>query len=126
MFFVSSRRRHTRCAVVTGVQTCALPIFVEARTGEAALELLQRSAFDLLITDMVMPTVDGAAVIHAARARRSDLPVICISGYTPESIAKEVEAIPNLHFLAKPFTLNQLAGNIGKTPGRAKIGRIGL
>src|SRR3546814_14476829 len=67
------------------------PLFrsVEARTGEAALELLQRSAFDLLITDMVMPTVDGAAVIHAARARRSDLPVICISGYTPESIAKE-------------------------------------
>src|SRR3546814_3751632 len=32
-FFFSSRRRHTRCALVTGVQTCALPIFPEIRTG---------------------------------------------------------------------------------------------
>src|SRR3546814_6373530 len=31
MFFVSSRRRHTRCALVTGVQTCALPIFEKRR-----------------------------------------------------------------------------------------------
>src|SRR3546814_5417331 len=31
MFFFSSRRRHTRCALVTGVQTCALPIYVERR-----------------------------------------------------------------------------------------------
>src|SRR3546814_7012863 len=33
-FFFSSRRRHTRCALVTGVQTCALPIFLDARTME--------------------------------------------------------------------------------------------
>src|SRR3546814_5336277 len=33
LFFFSSRRRHTRCALVTGVQTCALPIFDEARKG---------------------------------------------------------------------------------------------
>src|SRR3546814_6111542 len=36
-FFFSSRRRHTRCALVTGVQTCALPIFVEAASVHAAL-----------------------------------------------------------------------------------------
>src|SRR3546814_2115913 len=33
MLFFSSRRRHTRCALVTGVQTCALPIFVDAAAG---------------------------------------------------------------------------------------------
>src|SRR3546814_11897925 len=33
MFFFSSRRRHTRCALVTGVQTCALPIFIAHRSG---------------------------------------------------------------------------------------------
>src|SRR3546814_7141388 len=33
-FFFSSRRRHTRCALVTGVQTCALPIFVDPRTNQ--------------------------------------------------------------------------------------------
>src|SRR3546814_16386525 len=35
-FFFSSRRRHTRCALVTGVQTCALPIFLQAATSTAA------------------------------------------------------------------------------------------
>src|SRR3546814_6422386 len=35
VFFFSSRRRHTRCALVTGVQTCALPIFVESAYGVA-------------------------------------------------------------------------------------------
>src|SRR3546814_18699046 len=33
-FFFSSRRRHTRCALVTGVQTCALPIFPESKSGD--------------------------------------------------------------------------------------------
>src|SRR3546814_8600130 len=36
LFFFSSRRRHTRCALVTGVQTCALPIFFDL-TGKAVL-----------------------------------------------------------------------------------------
>src|SRR3546814_2776366 len=35
-FFFSSRRRHTRCALVTGVQTCALPIWSKVRTSVAA------------------------------------------------------------------------------------------
>src|SRR3546814_10654489 len=35
-FFFSSRRRHTRCALVTGVQTCALPIFHQSRIGHIA------------------------------------------------------------------------------------------
>src|SRR3546814_1966215 len=37
-FFFSSRRRHTRCALVTGVQTCALPIYADLRVYEMALE----------------------------------------------------------------------------------------
>src|SRR3546814_6931425 len=36
LFFVSSRQRHTRCALVTGVQTCALPIYLESVTHGAA------------------------------------------------------------------------------------------
>lgn len=85
---------------------------IEARTGEAALEILRASKFDLLITDMVMPKVGGAEVIKAARAADPSLPVICISGYTQESVAREVESIENLHFLAKPFSLKQLAGTV--------------
>src|SRR3546814_5997573 len=43
MFFFSSRRRHTRCALVTGVQTCALPIFEERFTGRPTLLILDEA-----------------------------------------------------------------------------------
>src|SRR3546814_3712149 len=44
VFFVSSRRRHTRCALVTGVQTCALPIFSAYVASKAALDAFSRCA----------------------------------------------------------------------------------
>src|SRR3546814_9326222 len=40
-FFFSSRRRHTRCALVTGVQTCALPILAQAQTPPTAMQTAQ-------------------------------------------------------------------------------------
>src|SRR3546814_3805394 len=44
VFFVSSRRRHTRCALVTGVQTCALPIYPRSRARLAEFGLLEKLA----------------------------------------------------------------------------------
>ena len=85
---------------------------IEARNGEAALELMDSEKFDLLITDMVMPRVGGAEVIREARRKHGNIPVICISGYTEESILREVEAIENVTFLPKPFSLQQLAGKV--------------
>lgn len=85
---------------------------VEAHNGEDALELLRDENFDLLITDMIMPNVNGAAVIAAARETRPELPVICISGYTEESIAKEMDNFADLRFLAKPFSPQDLAGMV--------------
>src|SRR3546814_2619428 len=69
MFFFSSRRRHTRCALVTGVQTCALPIyFVEAHhrrskgtqvdVGRAAL--VPTPAPNIVINNVPVPGFDGA------------------------------------------------------------------
>ena len=58
---------------------------------------------------MVMPKVGGVEVIKAARVGDPDLPVICISGYTQESTAREVESMDNVYFLPKPFSLKQLA-----------------
>ncbi len=85
---------------------------IEAKTGEAALELLDGGPYDLLVTDMVMPRVDGAQVIRAARKLLPDLPVICISGYTEDSVLKEVESLDKLRFLSKPFSLKQLASAV--------------
>lgn len=84
----------------------------EARTGEAALEILEQQRFDLLLTDMVMPKVDGATLIRRAREKSPDLPVVCISGYTRESMAREIDGLENLRFLSKPFSLKQLAATV--------------
>src|SRR3546814_2017555 len=47
VFFFSSRRRHTRCALVTGVQTCALPILVDV-----SADAVRRAVDDCLVTDL--------------------------------------------------------------------------
>ncbi len=61
---------------------------------------------------MVMPRVDGAKLIREARKCMPDLPVICISGYTEECVAQEVEALRQVYFLPKPFSLKQLAAKV--------------
>ena len=74
--------------------------------------MLGNARFDLLITDMVMPKVGGMEVMKAVRAEDPNIPVVCISGYTLESVVHEVESIENLIFLAMPFSLKQLAGTV--------------
>src|SRR3546814_19710637 len=54
MFFFSSRRRHTRCALVTGVQTCALPIFI--KKAEGGYETLYQTT-EILAAPLVYPLV---------------------------------------------------------------------
>lgn len=87
-------------------------IVTEARTGAAALEILAERTFDLLVTDMMMPEVDGATLIKTARVDMPELPVVCISGYTQESVAEEITALPKVYFLPKPFSLKQLAAKV--------------
>ena len=88
---------------------------IEASNGEGALELLEKGeAIDILITDIVMPGVDGPSLIRQVREQRPDLKVICISGYTEDSFRKRLDTDGNMnvHFLPKPFSLQQLAGKV--------------
>lgn len=87
-------------------------IVTEARTGAGALDILKDETFDLLITDMMMPEVDGATLIKEARKSFPELPVVCISGYTEETVAAEVSELPKIQFLPKPFSLKQLAAKV--------------
>src|SRR3546814_2407219 len=61
LFFFSSRRRHTSCALVTGVQTCALPIFVADIS-----EMDQVKAGDILVTDMTDPNWEPVMKLASA------------------------------------------------------------
>jgi two-component system, cell cycle sensor histidine kinase and response regulator CckA len=83
-----------------------------AENGEAALEILGREdAIDLMISDVVMPTMDGPTTVRAARKMHPKLPILFISGYAEEQLRKSID-IPNVSFLAKPFSVQQLAETV--------------
>ena len=67
---------------------------------------------DLMITDAVMPEMDGPTLIRIIRETRPELPVICISGYAEEAFRQRLGESTDIHFLPKPFSLAQLAGKV--------------
>jgi two-component system, cell cycle sensor histidine kinase and response regulator CckA len=87
---------------------------LEARSGEAALELMDQTSekIDLLITDVVMPKMDGPGLVREVRETHPDMKVIFISGYTEDSFRQRLDSDSNIHFLPKPFSLKQLATKV--------------
>ena len=80
-----------------------------ANDGEQGLEVLAaHDGIDLLISDVVMPNMDGPAMVARARVSHPHLPVLFMSGYAEEQLRKSID-IANVAFLPKPFSVNQLA-----------------
>jgi two-component system cell cycle sensor histidine kinase/response regulator CckA len=80
-----------------------------ADNGEEALEILSRGEpIDLLISDVVMPGMDGPTVVREARKSRPDLKILFMSGYAEEQLRKSID-IENVNFLPKPFSVIELA-----------------
>ncbi|WP_298673638.1 ATP-binding protein [uncultured Sphingomonas sp.] len=82
---------------------------LSAENGEVALELLETcQAPDLLISDVVMPTMDGPTMARHARERYPQLPILFMSGYAEEQLRRSID-LENVSFLPKPFSVQQLA-----------------
>ncbi|MEC3909899.1 ATP-binding protein [Sphingobium sp. CR2-8] len=80
-----------------------------ANDGEQGLEVLGGTEkIDLLISDVVMPNMDGPAMVAQARRAYPDLPVLFMSGYAEEQLRKSID-LANVAFLPKPFSVSQLA-----------------
>jgi DNA-binding NtrC family response regulator len=81
---------------------------VEAESGERALELLDQFAFDIVITDLRLPGIDGIRVIEAARDRYPGIVVIVITGFG--TVAAGVDAMKRgaSDFVEKPFQFDKL------------------
>ncbi len=81
---------------------------VEADSGERALVLLDQFAFDIVITDLRMPGIDGTRVIEAARGRYPSIIALVITGYG--TVKDAVDAIKRgaSDFIAKPFQFDEL------------------
>ncbi len=75
------------------------------KDGERGLAALGQGAFDLVLTDLKMPGIDGMAVLREVVARDPDLPVIMITGHAALDSAVEAMKAGAYHYLAKPFRL---------------------
>ena len=87
---------------------------LEARSGDAALQVLAscKEPIDLLITDVVMPRIDGPTLVREVRETQPKMKVIFISGYAEDAFRKRLDQDAAIHFLPKPFSLKQLAGKV--------------
>ena len=88
---------------------------IEARSGDIALQILQNQPnlqIDLLLTDVMMPVIDGPTLIEIMRKTNPTLKVICVSGYAEESIRTKLENLDDINFIPKPFSLKQLASTV--------------
>jgi two-component system cell cycle sensor histidine kinase/response regulator CckA len=106
-----------------------------AANGELALEMLgigewgannpEPVEIDLLVTDVVMPTMDGPTMVRHARTQLPQLPILFMSGYAEEQLRRSI-TIDNVAFLPKPFSVQQLGqaarDALGAGHARAKQG----
>ena len=74
-----------------------------APNGQVALERMRLFSYDLLITDLKMPGMDGLALIHDARRLHENLPVIVVTGFSTEASAVEAANLGVSGYLTKPF-----------------------
>ncbi len=85
--------------------------------GRSALEKLRLYQYDLLITDLRMPGVDGLTVIREARRFRPDLPIVIITGYSTEASAIEAINLGVNGYLTKPFRVPKVLSVAAKALG---------
>jgi excisionase family DNA binding protein len=88
-----------------------------APDGRTALERLRIMQYDLLITDLKMPGVDGLAVIREARRLKADIPVIIITGFSTEASAIEAVNLGVSGYLTKPFRVPRVLAVAAKALG---------
>jgi two-component system cell cycle sensor histidine kinase/response regulator CckA len=89
---------------------------LEADSGESALKVVeeQDDRIDLLISDVVMPQMDGPTLVKKVRERRPETKIIFISGYAEDAFRRSLDQrdAREVNFLPKPFSLKQLAGKV--------------
>ncbi len=82
--------------------------------GEEGLAAITEGStdFDMVVSDVVMPVMDGPAMVRAIRAKLPKMPVLFMSGYAEEQLRKEID-LQDVHFLPKPFSVQQISDKVG-------------
>ena len=87
---------------------------LEAESGEAALALVaaHEGHIDLVVSDVVMPNMDGPTMVKKLKEMRPETKIIFVSGYAEDAFAKSLDKDQEFRFLPKPFSLKQLAAAV--------------
>jgi len=90
---------------------------LEAGNGVEAIDVLEKSAkpVDLVVSDVVMPEMDGPTLARELRIRNPGLKIIFVSGYAEDAFQKSLPEHGQFAFLPKPFTLKQLVAAVKET-----------
>jgi two-component system, cell cycle sensor histidine kinase and response regulator CckA len=90
---------------------------IEAANGIEAIDALAEKdgAVDLVVSDVVMPEMDGPTMLKEMRAKNPDLKIIFVSGYAEDAFEKSLPENQQFAFLPKPFTLAQLVAAVKET-----------
>jgi two-component system cell cycle sensor histidine kinase/response regulator CckA len=90
-----------------------------AADGEEGLEhVVGGGVFDLVVSDVVMPTMDGPAMAREIRKRVPSLPILFMSGYAEDHLRREID-VENMYFIPKPFSVQQISEKVGAVLGAA-------
>jgi len=79
-----------------------------AENGAVAVDLLQKQPFDLVLTDMQMPMMDGMQLLHHIRQKHSDIDVVMLTAFATVDTARQALKLGALDYLAKPMETEQL------------------
>ncbi len=95
---------------------------LEAGNGVEAIDVIERrdGNIDLVVSDVMMPEMDGPTMFKELRKSHPDIKVIFVSGYAEDAFQKSLPDPEKYEFLAKPFTLKQLVEKVKETMGRPR------
>ncbi len=101
------------------LRTTGYEVF-EADSGDEALDVLEDLDYevDLMISDVVMPEMDGPTLLTKVREKRPDLKVIFVSGYAEESVRQDIADNQSVEFLPKPYSLDQINTKVKDVLGK--------
>ena len=93
---------------------------LQAESGEIALDVVREhdGRIDLVVSDVVMPNMDGPTMAKELKTLLPGTPIIFVSGYAEDAFAKNLDPDQEFHFLPKPFSLKQLAAAVKDVMGR--------
>ena len=90
---------------------------LQAANGVEAIQVLEEhdGELDLVVSDVVMPEMDGPTLLKELRRRKPELKIIFVSGYAEDAFEKNLPEREQFAFLPKPFTLKQLVAAVKQT-----------